>query len=46
MLAVTIWYLISAKQTFKGPVRTIDDAASTRRARGDATVQRAAERLT
>jgi amino acid transporter len=24
MLAVTIWYLVSAKNTFKGPVRTID----------------------
>ncbi|HUY58835.1 MAG TPA: amino acid permease [Solirubrobacteraceae bacterium] len=27
MLVVTIWYLISARKTFKGPVRTIDDAA-------------------
>jgi amino acid transporter len=25
MLAVTIWYATSAKKTFKGPVRTIDD---------------------
>jgi amino acid transporter len=24
MAAVTIWYLVSAKRTFKGPVRTID----------------------
>jgi hypothetical protein len=24
MLAVTIWYYVSAKNTFKGPVRTID----------------------
>jgi len=22
--AVTIWYLVSAKRTFKGPIRTID----------------------
>jgi len=27
MLAVTIWYLVSARKTFKGPVRTIDDAS-------------------
>jgi amino acid transporter len=26
MAAVTIWYLVSAKNTFKGPVRTIEDA--------------------
>jgi amino acid transporter len=26
MLAVTIWYLVSAKNTFKGPVRTIEFA--------------------
>jgi amino acid transporter len=25
MLVVTIWYLVSAKRTFKGPLRTIDD---------------------
>jgi amino acid transporter len=25
MLAVTIWYLASARKTFKGPVRTIDE---------------------
>lgn len=25
MLTVTIWYLVSARKTFKGPVRTIDD---------------------
>jgi amino acid transporter len=25
MLAVTVWYMVSAKRTFKGPVRTIDD---------------------
>jgi amino acid transporter len=25
MAAVTIWYLVSAKRTFKGPVRTIDE---------------------
>ena len=24
MLAVTIWYLVSARRTFKGPIRTID----------------------
>jgi hypothetical protein len=24
MLAVTLWYLISARHTFKGPIRTID----------------------
>ncbi len=24
MVAVTIWYLTSARRTFKGPVRTID----------------------
>jgi len=24
MLAVTLWYLVSAKRTFKGPIRTID----------------------
>ncbi len=23
MIAVTVWYLVSAKNTFKGPVRTI-----------------------
>ncbi len=26
MLAVTIWYLVSAKNTFKGPVKTIQFA--------------------
>jgi hypothetical protein len=26
MLVVTIWYFGWAKKTFKGPVRTIDDA--------------------
>jgi hypothetical protein len=26
MLAVTIWYMTSARRTFKGPVRTIDFA--------------------
>ena len=26
MLAVTIWYLVSARHTFKGPVRTIEFA--------------------
>ena len=25
MAGVTIWYLVSAKKTFKGPVRTIDE---------------------
>jgi amino acid transporter len=25
MLAVTLWYTISAKKTFKGPIRTIDE---------------------
>ena len=25
MAAVTIWYAVSAKNTFKGPVRTIDE---------------------
>ena len=25
MLAVTIWYLVSARRTFKGPIRTIED---------------------
>jgi amino acid transporter len=25
MLAVTIWYAVSAKNTFKGPIRTIDE---------------------
>jgi len=25
ILAVTIWYAVSAKKTFKGPIRTIDD---------------------
>jgi len=25
MLAVTIWYLVSARKTFKGPIRTIDE---------------------
>ena len=25
MLVVTIWYLVSAKNTFKGPIRTIDE---------------------
>jgi undecaprenyl pyrophosphate phosphatase UppP len=25
MLAVTIWFMVSAKRSFKGPVRTIDD---------------------
>jgi hypothetical protein len=24
MAAVTLWYLLSARHTFKGPVRTID----------------------
>ncbi len=24
MVAVTIWYMVSAKKTFKGPVTTID----------------------
>jgi len=28
MLAVTIWYAVSAKRTFKGPVRTIDEIDS------------------
>jgi hypothetical protein len=28
MLAVTIWYYVSAKNTFKGPVRTIDEVDS------------------
>lgn len=27
MAAVTIWYAVSAKNTFKGPVRTIDDSS-------------------
>jgi hypothetical protein len=26
MAAVTIWYLVSARHTFKGPIRTIDEA--------------------
>jgi hypothetical protein len=26
MLAVTIWYVVSAKHSFKGPVRTIEFA--------------------
>jgi hypothetical protein len=25
MLAVTIWYYVSAKRTFTGPIRTIDE---------------------
>ena len=25
MVAVTIWYSVSAKNTFKGPIRTIDE---------------------
>ena len=25
MLAVTIWYAVRAKKTFKGPIRTIDE---------------------
>ena len=25
ILAVTVWYAVSAKHTFKGPVRTIDE---------------------
>jgi len=25
ILAVTIWFAVSAKKTFKGPIRTIDD---------------------
>jgi amino acid transporter len=25
MLAVTIWFAVSAKRTFKGPIRTIDE---------------------
>ena len=25
MLAVTIWFMVSAKRSFTGPVRTIDD---------------------
>ena len=25
MLAVTIWYLVSARKTFTGPIRTIDE---------------------
>ncbi len=25
MLAVTIWYMVSARKTFKGPIRTIDE---------------------
>ena len=29
MAAVTIWYAVSAKNTFKGPVSTIDDASVT-----------------
>jgi amino acid transporter len=29
MLAVTIWYAVSAKRTFKGPVRTIDEIDAT-----------------
>jgi len=28
MLAVTIWYAVSAKNSFKGPVRTIDELGS------------------
>ena len=31
MLAVTIWYLVSARRTFKGPVRTIEFAERRRR---------------
>ena len=25
MVAVTVWYVVSAKRTFKGPIRTIDE---------------------
>ncbi len=25
MLIVTVWYLVSARKTFTGPIRTIDD---------------------
>jgi amino acid transporter len=28
MVGVTIWYAVSAKRTFKGPIRTIDDLDS------------------
>jgi len=28
MLAVTVWFVVSAKRSFKGPVRTIDDLDS------------------
>ena len=31
MRAVTIWYLVSAKNTFKGPIRTIDELDIERR---------------
>ncbi len=34
MLAVTIWFAVSAKKTFKGPVRTIDELDSDSRAAG------------
>jgi amino acid transporter len=27
MLTVTIWYLVSARKTFTGPIRTVDDGA-------------------
>jgi hypothetical protein len=27
MLIVTAWYLLSARHTFTGPVRTVDDGA-------------------
>ena len=30
MLAVTIWYLVSARKTFKGPIRTIDQSPDDR----------------
>ncbi len=32
ILAVTIWYAVSAKKTFKGPIRTIDELDSRNRA--------------
>jgi amino acid transporter len=35
--AVTIWYATSAKRTFKGPIRTIDDADVIGTAPGDAS---------
>jgi hypothetical protein len=32
MVAVTVWYMVSARHTFKGPVRTIDEPEDEQRA--------------